>query len=48
MDDKKKKFTIPDVQIVNFNEEDIITLSGNAETALGEIGTEHTDERENY
>ena len=27
MDDKKKKYVIPDAEIVNFNEEDIVTVS---------------------
>lgn len=29
MDDKKKKFIIPEAEIIDFSEEDIITKSGN-------------------
>ena len=30
MDDKKKKFVIPEAEIIDFSEEDIITNSDNA------------------
>ena len=33
MDDKKKKFLNPEAEVVAFNNEDIITLSGGTATA---------------
>ena len=37
MDDKKKKYLIPEAEIVDFADEDIITLSG-VDEAAGEDG----------
>ena len=36
MDDKKKKFTIPEAEKVNFIEEDIITLSDGTDGGIGD------------
>ena len=36
MDDKKKKYVIPEAEIVDFAENDIITLSNGVQAALWE------------
>ena len=33
MDDRKKKFKIPEAEVIDFSDEDIITLSGGTATA---------------
>jgi len=45
MDDKKKRFVIPNAEIVNFTNADIITVSGGGE--LGMSIDDDTD-RENF
>ena len=35
MDDKKKKFILPDAEVVDFANDDIITLSGATQEAMG-------------
>lgn len=41
MDDKKKKFVIPEAEIIDFSEEDIITASdGNSWFINAEDGTD--------
>ena len=46
MDDKKKKFMMPEVEIVAFSNEDIITTSLVNGNALEEMGTEGNDNEE--
>ena len=43
MDDKKKKFMIPEVETISFVEEDIITLSTGEYEGMG-----HGDNEEDY
>ena len=38
MNDEKKKFVIPEADVVDFVNEDIITLSGATQTAIGADG----------
>ena len=45
MDDKKKKYLIPEAETIDFAEEEIITLSGGTDTA-DEIGG--ADNEEDY
>lgn len=43
MDDKKKKYSIPEAEIVDFSNQDIITLSaldGNSPDWIGDDNTE--------
>ena len=41
MDDKKKRFTIPDAELVGFSTEDIITASAlSFGDTLGDFGTD--------
>ena len=46
MDDKKKKFVIPDAEVVDFAMEDIITVSSGEQTAMtnGLWGTDDNTE----
>lgn len=46
MDDKKKRFKMPEVEIVDFISEDIITTSLTNGNALAEMGTEGNDNEE--
>ena len=49
MDDKKKRFDMPDAELVNFANQDIIVTSALVTGGdLGEIGTETTGEKESY
>ena len=43
MDDKKKRFVVPEVEIVDFTNEDIITLS-----AYDSLGFDYDGEREEW
>ena len=36
MDDKKKKYVIPEAELVNFVDEDIITVSVGVEAGMGD------------
>ena len=45
MDDKKKKFSVPEIETVDFSNEDIITMSTGT-GAAGWSGEEFEDEQE--
>lgn len=48
MDDKKKKFIIPDANVIDFSSEDIITLSGGTETVNWYESQDNGDNQENF
>ena len=48
MDDKRKKFLTPNAEVVDFSNEDIITLSGATETANWYESQSNGDNQENF